>query len=144
MEIKKIGSCHLWKCIHAHYIFYIFQYIKTLGPLEYILNTPSHHRVHHGRNPYCIDKNYAGTLIIWDRIFGKSNCSNEQNASCILDWISSPNTRYSKSRIEIVGLSVHVIKMFLGREKGLNLLQAVKTLIWVCTVCQLPFWRSLD
>ena len=46
-----------------------------LGPLEYVLNTPSHHRVHHGRNPYCIDKNYAGALIIWDRIFGKSKKS---------------------------------------------------------------------
>ncbi|OQV16372.1 Alkylglycerol monooxygenase [Hypsibius exemplaris] len=44
--------------------------IKNLGPLEWILNTPSHHRVHHGRNPYCIDKNYAGALIIWDRMFG--------------------------------------------------------------------------
>ncbi|XP_032932874.1 alkylglycerol monooxygenase isoform X2 [Catharus ustulatus] len=44
--------------------------ITKLGPLEWILNTPSHHRVHHGRNPYCIDKNYGGTLIIWDRIFG--------------------------------------------------------------------------
>ncbi|XP_068008601.1 alkylglycerol monooxygenase isoform X2 [Melanerpes formicivorus] len=44
--------------------------ITNLGPLEWILNTPSHHRVHHGRNPYCIDKNYGGTLIIWDRIFG--------------------------------------------------------------------------
>jgi alkylglycerol monooxygenase len=44
--------------------------ISTLGPLEYILNTPSHHRVHHGRNRYCIDKNYAGVLIIWDRMFG--------------------------------------------------------------------------
>lgn len=44
--------------------------IDTIGPLEYILNTASHHRVHHGRNPYCIDKNYAGTLIIWDRMFG--------------------------------------------------------------------------
>lgn len=43
--------------------------VTTIGPLEYILNTPSHHRVHHGRNPYCIDKNYAGTLIIWDRLF---------------------------------------------------------------------------
>ncbi|KAK6181312.1 hypothetical protein SNE40_009193 [Patella caerulea] len=53
------------------YQFWIHtQYIKSLGPLEYILNTPSHHRVHHGRNRYCIDKNYAGTLIIWDRIFG--------------------------------------------------------------------------
>lgn len=46
------------------------QLIDTIGPLEYILNTASHHRVHHGRNPYCIDKNYAGTLIIWDRMFG--------------------------------------------------------------------------
>ncbi|XP_064470672.1 alkylglycerol monooxygenase-like isoform X2 [Ornithodoros turicata] len=44
--------------------------IHKMGPLEYIINTPSHHRVHHGRNRYCIDKNYAGTLIIWDRIFG--------------------------------------------------------------------------
>ncbi|KAG2237640.1 fatty acid hydroxylase superfamily-domain-containing protein [Thamnidium elegans] len=44
--------------------------VGKLGPLEYIINTPSAHRVHHGRNPYCIDKNYAGTLIIWDIIFG--------------------------------------------------------------------------
>lgn len=44
--------------------------IGNLGPLEYIINTPSAHRVHHGRNPYCIDKNYAGTLIIWDIFFG--------------------------------------------------------------------------
>jgi len=44
--------------------------IKTMGLLEYILNTPSHHRVHHGSNPKYIDKNHAGTLIIWDRLFG--------------------------------------------------------------------------
>ena len=44
--------------------------IKTMGFLEYILNTPSHHRVHHGSNPKYIDKNHAGTLIIWDRFFG--------------------------------------------------------------------------
>lgn len=66
----------------------LLQVVKTMGPLEWILNTPSHHRVHHGRNPYCIDKNYgniddviymslltclliAGMLIIWDRMFGK-------------------------------------------------------------------------
>ncbi|OED71503.1 sterol desaturase [Vibrio splendidus ZS-139] len=46
------------------------QWIKRLGPLEYIFNTPSHHRVHHGRNPQYIDKNYAGVLIIWDKLFG--------------------------------------------------------------------------
>ncbi len=38
--------------------------------IEYFLNTPSHHRVHHGRNPKYIDKNHAGVLIIWDRLFG--------------------------------------------------------------------------
>jgi hypothetical protein len=35
-----------------------------------VLNTPSHHRVHHGQNPIYIDKNHAGTFIIWDRLFG--------------------------------------------------------------------------
>jgi len=57
--------------LNTLYQFWIHnQVIPKLGPLEYILNTPSHHRVHHGRNPYCIDRNYAGVLIIWDRIFG--------------------------------------------------------------------------
>lgn len=44
--------------------------VTTLGPLEFVFNTASHHRVHHGRNRYCIDKNYGGVLIIWDRLFG--------------------------------------------------------------------------
>jgi len=44
--------------------------IKSMGFLEHILNTPSHHRVHHGSNPKYIDKNHAGTLIIWDKLFG--------------------------------------------------------------------------
>ncbi|XP_054162263.1 alkylglycerol monooxygenase-like [Oppia nitens] len=53
------------------YQFWIHtQLIGTMGPLEYILNTPSHHRVHHGKDDYCIDKNYGGVLIIWDRLFG--------------------------------------------------------------------------
>jgi len=37
---------------------------------EAVMNTPSHHRVHHGRNPEYLDANYAGVLIIWDRLFG--------------------------------------------------------------------------
>ncbi|XP_077454773.1 alkylglycerol monooxygenase [Stigmatopora argus] len=44
--------------------------IRDLGPLEWIFNTPKHHRVHHGRNLYCIDKNYGGIFIVWDRLFG--------------------------------------------------------------------------
>lgn len=43
---------------------------KTWAPVELIMNTPSHHRVHHATNPRYLDANYAGTLIIWDRMFG--------------------------------------------------------------------------
>ncbi len=38
--------------------------------LEWVLNTPSHHRVHHGSNPRYLDRNYAGVFIVWDRLFG--------------------------------------------------------------------------
>lgn len=44
--------------------------IGKLGALEAFLNTPSHHRVHHGADDKYLDKNYAGILIIWDRMFG--------------------------------------------------------------------------
>ncbi|MCF8257498.1 MAG: sterol desaturase family protein [Flavobacteriales bacterium] len=44
--------------------------IGRMGPLEWVFNTPSHHRVHHGSNPKYIDRNHAGSLIIWDRMFG--------------------------------------------------------------------------
>jgi sterol desaturase/sphingolipid hydroxylase (fatty acid hydroxylase superfamily) len=44
--------------------------IGRLGWLELVLNTPSHHRVHHGRDPKYLDRNFAGVLIVWDRLFG--------------------------------------------------------------------------
>jgi len=44
--------------------------IGKMGFLEIFLNTPSHHRVHHGINPKYIDRNHGGTLIIWDKMFG--------------------------------------------------------------------------
>lgn len=44
--------------------------VRSFGPLDLIFNSPSHHRVHHGRNPQYIDKNYAGIFIVWDRMFG--------------------------------------------------------------------------
>ncbi len=53
------------------YQFWIHtELIGRLGPLEWILNTPSHHRVHHGCNGAYIDKNHGGTFIIWDKMFG--------------------------------------------------------------------------
>jgi sterol desaturase/sphingolipid hydroxylase (fatty acid hydroxylase superfamily) len=60
----------------AQSISLLYQYwihteaIRWLGPLEWVLNTPSHHRAHHASNPQYLDKNYGGILIIWDRLFG--------------------------------------------------------------------------
>ena len=50
--------------------WYHTQLIGKMGILEYIIVTPSHHRVHHAINPEYIDKNYSQILIIWDKLFG--------------------------------------------------------------------------
>jgi sterol desaturase/sphingolipid hydroxylase (fatty acid hydroxylase superfamily) len=64
--------------ISTLYQFWIHtQLIGRLGPLEWVLNTPSHHRVHHGRNPRYIDRNHGGTLIVWDRLFGTFQAEEE-------------------------------------------------------------------
>lgn len=67
----------VWAVLLAYGINLGYQYfvhtqaVTRFAPwFEYIFNTPSHHRVHHGRNPQYIDKNYGGVLIIWDRLFG--------------------------------------------------------------------------
>ncbi|MDD3266392.1 MAG: sterol desaturase family protein [Burkholderiales bacterium] len=54
----------------AFQFFVHTELIKKLGWAEKIFNTPSHHRVHHATNDQYIDKNFAGILIIWDKIFG--------------------------------------------------------------------------
>lgn len=54
----------------AFQFFVHTQAIPKLGWFEYVLNTPSIHRAHHARNPRYIDRNYAGVLVIWDRLFG--------------------------------------------------------------------------
>lgn len=43
---------------------------KLPKPIEAVFNTPSHHRVHHGKNPQYLDKNYGGIFIVWDKLFG--------------------------------------------------------------------------
>jgi sterol desaturase/sphingolipid hydroxylase (fatty acid hydroxylase superfamily) len=45
-------------------------WIPKLGPLEWVLNTPSHHRAHHGSNTIYLDRNFGGVLIVFDRLFG--------------------------------------------------------------------------
>jgi sterol desaturase/sphingolipid hydroxylase (fatty acid hydroxylase superfamily) len=59
------------QAISLLYQFWIHtELVRDMGPLELVLNTPSHHRVHHASNGRYIDRNHAGALIIWDRMFG--------------------------------------------------------------------------
>ncbi len=61
----------LYACDLAYQYFIHTDSVKKLHPvIEYIFDTPSNHRVHHGRNPQYIDRNYGGVLIIFDRMFG--------------------------------------------------------------------------
>ncbi len=72
-------------------------WIPRLGWLEYVLNTPSAHRVHHARNPEYLDANYGGVLIVFDRLFGTYV---EERADLPCDYgLVSPVTTYNPIRI---------------------------------------------
>ncbi|SLN22041.1 Fatty acid hydroxylase superfamily protein [Roseivivax jejudonensis] len=61
-------------CGGLNLIYQFWIHTEAIGRLprwfEAVMNTPSHHRVHHGRNPRYLDANYAGVFIVWDRLFG--------------------------------------------------------------------------
>lgn len=66
-----------WMILAQQSVSLLFQFLlhtervgKLWGPIEFVFNTPSHHRVHHASNTEYLDHNYGGILIIWDRIFG--------------------------------------------------------------------------
>jgi sterol desaturase/sphingolipid hydroxylase (fatty acid hydroxylase superfamily) len=68
----------LQKGISLLYQYWIHtELIGRMGPLEWVMNTPSHHRVHHGRNLRYLDRNYGGIFIIWDRLFGTFQVEDE-------------------------------------------------------------------
>lgn len=76
-------------------LFQTALHTETIGKLpffiEAIFNTPSHHRVHHGSNRQYLDKNYAGILIIWDRMFGTFAEEKEKVVYGVLPPIQSNN-----------------------------------------------------
>ncbi len=74
------------------YQFWIHtEVIRRMGMFEQVLNTPSHHRVHHGSNPQYIDRNHAGVLIIWDRWFGTFEPEDERCIYGLTENIGSYN-----------------------------------------------------
>jgi alkylglycerol monooxygenase len=64
------------------------QLVGRIGWFEKILVSPSNHRVHHGQNDYCIDRNYGGILIIWDRMFG--TYADERAAEPVVFGVKKP------------------------------------------------------
>lgn len=85
----------MFAVMHGFNLIYQFwvhtRFVKRMGFLEYVLNTPSHHRVHHGVNERYLDKNYAGALIIWDRMFGSFVEETEEPRYGIVKPIGSYN-----------------------------------------------------
>ena len=85
----------MFAMMHGFNLIYQFwihtKLVGKLGWLEYILNTPSHHRVHHGVNEQYLDKNYAGVLIIWDRLFGSFTPETEEPRYGIIKPLESYN-----------------------------------------------------
>jgi sterol desaturase/sphingolipid hydroxylase (fatty acid hydroxylase superfamily) len=93
---------------------------KMWGPIEAVMNTPSHHRVHHATNPRYLDRNYAGVFIIWDRMFGTFEPEREDEPCrygivrnlgtynpikiCLHEWIGIiKDVRSAKSLREVIG-----------------------------------------
>ncbi len=59
------------RAINLLYQYWIHtETIRSIGPAEAVLNTASHHRVHHGSNPQYLDRNHGSILIVWDKLFG--------------------------------------------------------------------------
>jgi sterol desaturase/sphingolipid hydroxylase (fatty acid hydroxylase superfamily) len=80
------------------YQFWIHaDWIPRLGWLEYVLNTPSAHRVHHARNPEYLDANYGGVLVVFDRLFG-TYIAERADVPCQYGLVA-PVTTYNPIRI---------------------------------------------
>jgi sterol desaturase/sphingolipid hydroxylase (fatty acid hydroxylase superfamily) len=68
--INPVMAIALLSLNHLYQYWLHTRLVEKLGPVEWIMNTPSHHRVHHASNVRYCDKNYGGTFIVWDRLFG--------------------------------------------------------------------------
>ena len=88
-----------WALVHGFNLIYQF-WIHTEAidrmwrPIEAVMNTPSHHRVHHGSNKQYLDTNYAGIFIVWDRMFGTFEPEVERVTYGLTTNITSHNPFY--------------------------------------------------
>ena len=117
--------------VNTLYQFWIHtRLVGKLGALESVLNTPSHHRVHHGIDPEYIDKNYAGIFIVWDRIFGTFVEEKDEPAYGTVKPLASFNAFWAN----VEGF------VLLARMSGRTKRLSDKLLIWL----KPPEWRPDD
>lgn len=117
--------------INTLYQFWIHtRLVGKLGPLEWFLNTPSHHRVHHGIDPKYIDKNFAGIFIVWDRLFGTFQPEEEEPVYGTVKPLASWNPVYAN-----VEHWVRLWRMSLAAQRMRD-----KLAVWFMP----PEWRPAD
>jgi alkylglycerol monooxygenase len=111
----------LMSALNTLYQFWIHtETINKMGWFEYFFNTPSHHRVHHGRNPKYIDKNHAGTLIIWDKMFGTFQEEEEKPTYGITKPINSWNAIWANfSHYDTMAAELKMITRWSDKAKYL-------------------------
>ncbi len=109
------AACYALNLVYQFWIH--TREIDRLHPwLEAWLNTPSHHRVHHGVNPQYQDKNYAGALIIWDRLFGTFEPEVEPVVYGITTPLGSWNPVWANVHI-FAGIARHARRTSRWRDK---------------------------
>lgn len=105
-----IGFCTLTNLTYQFFLH--TEVIGKLNPkIEFIMNTPSHHRVHHSTNPKYLDSNFGGIFIIWDRLFN-TFVEEDENEPCKYGIINNINT-FNLLRVifhEWIGLFQDVLK----------------------------------
>jgi len=114
-------------CGQINLIYQFLPHTRLIGkmwwPIEFLFSTPSHHRVHHARNPKYLDKNFAGTFIIWDRMFGTFKEEEEEPVYGLIKPLNSWNPIWGqvKNWVELFkkvksmpGFSNKIKAIFLG------------------------------
>ncbi len=103
LPILGLSAFHVVVVIIITNIWGIAQHTRLvgrLGRLDWLLATPSSHRVHHGVEPKYIDRNYGEVLMIWDHLFGTYQAEEEEPTY----GVTTPIETYNPVRIEVAGL----------------------------------------
>ena len=107
-------------------LYQFFLHTERVGrlpkPIEWVFNTPSHHRVHHGSNQRYLDRNYGGILIIWDRLLGTFEPEGER----VRYGLTTNITSYAPWRVashEVLALAADVRAATGWRTRAAHLLR---------------------